>query len=115
MRFSQIVAEVIEDEKEVGRCNLLTGILLGSKQRSASPLGIAATLKFLEPGHVLEVKNKPGEQNIPLDAVHSLTREVAALGLHHSSSSKSPAWVPLVKQKERFKSKSSRGQHIANF
>ena len=37
--------------------------------------------------------------------MHSLTREVAALGLHHSSSSKSPAWVPLVKQKERFKSR----------
>ena len=104
-RFSQIVAEVIEDEKEVGRGNLLTGILLVSKQRSASPLGIAASLKCLEPGHVFEVKSKPGEQNIPLDAVHSLTREMAALGLHHSSSSKSPAWVPLVKQKERFKLK----------
>ena len=99
MRFGQIVAEVIEDEKEVGRGNLLTGILLVSKQRSASPLGIAATLKCLEPGHVLEVKNKPGEQNIPLDAVHSLTREVAALGLHHSCSSRPPVWVPLVKQK----------------
>ena len=37
--------------------------------------------------------------------MHSLTREMAALGLHHSSSSKSPAWVPLVKQKERFKLK----------
>ena len=105
MRFSQIVAEVIEDEKEVGRGNLLTGILLVSKQRSASPLGIAASLKCLEPGHVFEVKSKPGEQNIPLDAVHSLTREVAALGLHHSSSSKSSAWVPLVKQKGRFKSR----------
>ena len=105
MRFSQIVAEVIEDEKEVGRGNLLTGILLVSKQRSASPLGIAASLKCLEPGHVFEVKSKPGEQNIPLDAVHSLTREMAALGLHHSSSSKSSAWVPLVKQKGRFKSR----------
>ena len=104
-RFSQIVAEVIEDEKEVGRGNLLTGILLVSKQRSASPLGIAASLKCLEPGHVFEVRCKPGEQNIPLDAVHSLTREMAALGLHHSSSSKSPVWVPLVKQKGRFKLK----------
>jgi len=105
MRFSQMLAEVIEDEKEVGRSNFLKGILLVSKQRSASPLGIAASLKCLEPGHVFEVKCKPGEQNIPLDAVHSLTREVAALGLHHSSSSKSPAWIPLVKQKERFKSR----------
>ena len=104
MRFGQIVAEVIENVKEVGRINLLMGILV-SKQPSASPLGIAATLRCLEPGHVLEVKSKPGEQKNLLDAVHSLTREVAGLGLHHSSSSKSPAWVPLVKQKERFKSK----------
>ena len=48
-RFSQIVAEVIEEEKEIGE---LKGILLVSKQRSTSPLGIAATLKCLEPGHL---------------------------------------------------------------
>ena len=104
-RFSQIVAEVIKDEKEVGRGNLLTGILLVSKQRSASPLGIAASLKCLEPGHVFKVKSKTGEQNIPLDAVHSLTREVAALGLHHSCSSRPPVWVPLVNQKGPSRSK----------
>jgi len=62
-------------------------------------------LKCLEPGQVLNVNNEPGDQNIPIDTVHSLIRKVAALGLHHSCSSRPPVWVSLVKQKGPSRSK----------
>ena len=89
----------------MARGNLMMRLLPIFKQRSANPIGDSATLKCLEPGQVLKVKNEPGDQNIPIDAVHSLVREVAALGLHHSCSSRPPVWVPLVKQKGPSKSK----------
>ena len=105
IQFSAILTEIIEKEREMARGNLMMRLLPIFKQRSASPIGNSATLKCLEPGQVLNVKNEPGDQNIPIDVVHSLIREVAALGLHHSCSSRPPVWVPLVNQKGPSRSK----------
>jgi len=102
LRFYQLLRDTIEDEEGADVANQFARLGLASKQRSANPFNLAASLPPLEAGQPFNVTTKAAEEvTLPIDLLHRVASEVKGLGLHQSSSLHPPVWVALVKQRAR--------------
>jgi len=101
LRLCQLLKETIEDQDGVEVADAFARLGLASKQRSADPHNLAASLPRLEQGQAfhLTAKKVSEEMTSAVEVLHCVASELKGLGLHQSSSLQPPAWVPLVKQR----------------
>ena len=101
LRFYKLLQDTFEDQQGVFVAHAFARLGLASKQRSANPLKLAASLPRLESGQAFQMTSKKAseEMTTAVDALHQVASELKGFGLHHSSTLQPPAWIPLVKQR----------------
>ena len=104
LRLYELLKENIEEQEGNGVANMFSRLGLASKQRSANPFSLAASLPCLEPGQVPEASSSRETSRavaLPVEALHRVTSQLKSLGLAQCSSIQPSSWVPLVKQRGR--------------